>query len=164
MRRPARLLAFPLLCGLALTACSGSGQGAETSTERPVINGAHAVGGTISVEDAFLVAGRTGQARLYLAIYNTGPQPDHLTAVSTPVASAVRVPGGSLQVGNGIALLESPSKALAVTGVHRTLAIGDQIPVTLTFTDAGTVRVVVPVEGPQGFAPAGSAPASSPAA
>ncbi len=167
MNRCPRLLAglaLAVLLPVGLTAC-GSGLDAETTLEHSVVNGGSGNVGTIALRDVYLVGPATTQTSLYLSLFNNGPQPDQLTAVSTPVASAVLLPGqtGSVTIPavDGAVALTTPATALTVEGLTSPLTIGETVQVTFTFAKAGTITLPVPVEGPTGSAPTPS-PGSSP--
>jgi hypothetical protein len=96
----------------------------------------------------------------YLAIANSGAEPDRLIAVSTPLAesselhvTAVRDGVASMRpLAGGIGIAAGGSIALAPGGMHIMFMHpgdwaqdGDTVPVTLTFQKAGTVETFLHV-------------------
>ena len=97
----------------------------------------------------------------YLTVHNTGDQPDVLLAVETPVAAKAeihtsstvggvarmsRLEGGVPIPAKGAATLETGGAHVMLLKLKRTLAVGDKVPATLVFRDAGRVKVEFAVE------------------
>ncbi|HEX6137007.1 MAG TPA: copper chaperone PCu(A)C [Casimicrobiaceae bacterium] len=104
---------------------------------------------------------RTGGA--YFAIENLGKEPDRLLRLASPAAGAVELHSMTMQ-GNvmrmrSVAALDVPAGrkvTLGPSGYHamlldlkRPLAVGDKVPLTLTFEKAGSIDIEVPVEAPK---------------
>ena len=150
IRRPSgRVLAvgIGLAAVLPLTAC-GAGNKAETSYEHTTIDGLNTASGPILIRDAFVAGPGTqgGSVTAYMGLCNTGSEDDTLTAATSSAASSVDVPGTvTVQAGN-CALLNPGSAGLTINGLKNPLFVGSSIPITLTFTKAGTVPLLLPVE------------------
>ncbi|MHB8340912.1 MAG: copper chaperone PCu(A)C [Mycobacteriales bacterium] len=159
MSHPTRLVASCLALAVApfaIASCA-AGTAAETSHEHTVQNGASANLGSIAIRDAFIVGPATTTAPLYVALFNSGPQPETLVTVSTTAAASVSLPGPSatvpLAAQNGSALLTSASSSLLLQGLTAPLVVGQEVPVTFTFATAGSITLTLPVESPTGAAP-----------
>lgn len=101
---------------------------------------------------------RTGAA--YFTVRNEGKAPDRLVKVASPAAQSVELHSmtmdGNLMKMRAVKALEIPagkSVTLGTGGYHvmlvglaRPLAVGDQVPLTLTFEKAGPVQVFAYVE------------------
>jgi len=101
---------------------------------------------------------RTGGA--YFEIENRGAQADRLLRVSTPAAGSAEIHSmsmdGNMMRMRAVSALDIPphvTTALKPNGYHvmlldlkRTLAVGDTVPLTLTFEKAGVVEVPARVE------------------
>ena len=92
----------------------------------------------------------------YLSINNTGSKPDVLLAVESPVAAKVEIHATSntggvsrmKKVEGGVPVPAKAAAKLAPGGAHvmliklkRPLAVGDKVPATLVFRNAGRVPV-----------------------
>ena len=91
----------------------------------------------------------------YLTVSNTGQRPDVLLAVESPVAARVEIHASSNVGGvsrmsrlksvpvpaKGRAKLEPGATHLMLIKLKRPLAIGDKVPATLVFRDAGRVPI-----------------------
>jgi copper(I)-binding protein len=150
IRRPSgRVLAvgIGLAAVLPLTAC-GAGNKAETSYEHTTIDGLNTASGPILIRDAFVAGPGTegGSVTAYMGLCNTGSEDDTLTSATSSAAGSVDVPGPvTVQAGN-CALLNPGSAGLTIHGLKNPLFVGASIPVTLTFTKAGAVPLLLPVE------------------
>lgn len=161
-----RLTAVAVLALLPLGAAAcGSGLDAQTSLEHASVNGTSANVGTMELRDAYLVGPASTQSTLYVALYNTGAQTDQLTGVSSPDFTTVTFPGTTGQVMvpavSGAALLTAHTQGITVAGITAPLTVGQMVPVTFTFAKAGSVTILLPVEGRNGQAPVASPGASS---
>jgi copper(I)-binding protein len=97
---------------------------------------------------------------VYFTIQNLGKEPDRLMRVASPAAASVELHSmtmdGTLMKMRPIAGLDIPAGAkvtLGSAGLHvmlvdlkQQLAVGDRIPMTLTFEKAGTIDVSAWVE------------------
>lgn len=133
---------------------------AQTSTSMKM--GASNKGGSAEVGDLKLTEARIGEPAgpatgMFLTIDNTGDQPDTLVAVTTKVSPEVQL-HETIKDGDSTAMKELPggvqvpaqaSVILKPGGTHAMmmkvdrLAAGDEVPVTLTFKNAGDVEMDV---------------------
>jgi copper(I)-binding protein len=122
---------------------------------------------TIQVTNAWVRPTRPGVTTsvLYLTLTNDGPQADTLLAVATPAASEATLHESA--AANGVVTmrplpqLELPPKSsipfepkgkhVMLTGVSKKLAVGDHVPVALTFKAhlPVTVEAVVSMTAPK---------------
>ncbi|HEY9243533.1 MAG TPA: hypothetical protein VIP48_16220 [Streptosporangiaceae bacterium] len=109
--------------------------------------------GFIGIRNAFVLGAAPnsslpagGSTGVFLAIVNTGAK-DRLVSVSAPgTASSVTLPAGGVTVERSrIALLTGPEPEVVLTGLTHTLANGGNIRLVLTFQNAGSVTMFVPV-------------------
>ncbi len=152
----------------AVAAASGCAAGvqAETSRERPGIDGSGAAIGTITIRNTYVggPVDRGGSAPVLLALFNNGPEPDRLVNITSPEASGSQVAPDITLPSGGQQLLYTADRAPRLTGLTEPAEIGQIVPLVLTFERAGEVRMQVPVQGvPEELlrqsAPAQSAPA-----
>lgn len=151
---PRRVLIGAAIALAGLLSGCGIGNSAQTQQWHQPTDGstASAAGGAITIDNAFVLGAApdatvpAGQnAGLFLAIYNSGPA-DRLTAISTPAASSVRLPGRSVSIkSRQAALLTGPRPALVLMRLTRPLIGGSTITITLKFSTAGQVSMTVPV-------------------
>jgi copper(I)-binding protein len=148
-------LAMMAAAAALVPALAGCAAGVNAQTNQPFTptDGASTVFHNIAIRNVFVlgpaVAGtlQPGQAAgMFLALVNNG-SPDQLTAVSAPgTASSVKIRGGTVQLPqNRAALLTGPAPEVVLTGLTRTLVGGQSIPLTLTFRNAGTIAMIIPV-------------------
>lgn len=110
---------------------------------------------------------RTGGA--YFTIRNAGKDADRLLRVASPAAQRVALHSmtmnGNLMKMREVGALDIPARStvtlasggyhVMLTGLARPLAVGDSVPVTLTFEKAGPIDVLAHVEAAQASADAG---------
>ena len=103
---------------------------------------------------------RTGGA--YFAVRNVGKDADRLLRVSSPVAQTVELHSmtmvGTLMKMRAVSALDIPPGSTVIlgtggyhvmlTGLRQPLALGDKVPLTLTFEKAGGLDVSAHVEAP----------------
>ncbi len=128
--------------------------------------------GNISIINAFVLGAPAGSALLagqnaglFLAMANTAAAPDRLISVSAPgTAKSVRLPGIQLtRVGPAPALLTGPRPQLVLEDLLHPVTGGSVINLVLTFANAGTIHLSVPVmPRAQYYATFRPAPASAP--
>ena len=151
MRRRGLLLAaaglLPVLAG-----CAAGNNAPVQQWHQPTPGAAAQIGG-ISISNVFILGAANGQALppgrsagMYLGLVNSGA-PDTLTSVSAPAtASGVVLPGGSVSLpARQSVLLTGPQPQVVLTSLQRPLPVGGSARVTLTFRDAGSVSLLVPV-------------------
>ena len=137
----------------ALVGCE-AGFNAPTLEYHPAAFGAYASKNGVSIANAFVlgpspsgpeVAG--GRAGVFLAI--TSQDGDKLVSASAPgVASAVQILGGSVSV-PAVAppvTLTGPVPQVVMTGLANPLQGGELVALNLTFAEAGTIAMTVPVQ------------------
>lgn len=127
--------------------------------------------GGIRVDNAWSRAAISGHnGAVYLTITDTGAA-DRLKAISTPVARQAEVhesftDNGVMKMRPAPLLAIVPGKPLTLApggyhvmllGLNKSLAKGDNFPITLTFENAPPVTVQVRVEGAGAAAPDGTA-------
>jgi copper(I)-binding protein len=159
IRRSLQAAAVAMLAVPVLAGCE-AGLNAPTLQFHPASNGAHAVINGITINNAFVLAAPSGsslppgsQAGLFLGLWNNGSGNDSLTGVSVPsqVASSAAITGGTVALPpNTGANLTGPTPEIVLNGLAQPLSGGQDVDVILTFQNAGSVGLEVPVE-PQSF-------------
>jgi copper(I)-binding protein len=158
---------------LLLTACA---QEAPQSKEHSSTEGIDATLHDIGIRNAFITLNADGTGVLNIALFNQGDQSDQLTGVTPGSATAFKsavLPtdaqvsaasdnGGAASsssdttsaTGTGVALptdggvfLDQPPAEIALAGLAAGTLVGQSIPVTLTFANAGTITLQVPIGG-----------------
>ena len=170
-------------CAVAAVALIPVLAGCEAGGDAPVLhwhpptNGAsatiHMGVGEIAIRNAFVLGGpgtatlpAGSSASMFVGLVNTGPR-DRLVRASAPgTATSVTVPtGGVLLERDQSALLTGPAPDLVLTGLRRSLTSGTYVPVLLTFKNAGTVSLDLPVlQRSNSYATFSPAPAPTPSA
>lgn len=162
-----------LLSPVALSACS-AGQVAQTSEEnRDKVGGAANVGPIAlrQAEVAYPVTGAYqpgGDARLIMAVVNTGDDDDTLVSITgedfksaavtggTPATPAAG--GGSLGItipANSNVYIGGNGPVVSLTGLIRRITAGNTLQATVTFKNAGSVPVQLLVANPPHDVPRG---------
>jgi copper(I)-binding protein len=148
----------PLLFGAlavlapALAGCE-AGFNAPTLEYHPAAFGAYASKNGVSIANAFVlgpspsgpeVAG--GRAGVFLAI--SSQDGDKLVSASAPgTASAVQIIGAPVRVpALGSVTLTGPVPQVVLTGLANPLQGGELVKLNLTFAEAGTIAMTVPVQ------------------
>ncbi len=150
---PHRLLIVAVAALISALAGCEAGNGAPTLNWHQPTDGAGTVYGGISIRDVFvlgaplngiLAAGKS--AGLFLALVN-GNSPDKLVRIAAPgTASSVTLPGGQVALApRQEVLLTGPQPKVVLDDLTRALTGGSFIRVTLTFQNAGSVTLQVPV-------------------
>ena len=151
----------------ALAGCE-AGYNAPTLEYHPAAFGAYAMKNGVSISNAFVlgpplngpaVAG--GRAGVFLSI--TAQDGDKLVSASAPgTASAVQIAGGSVRVPPAVPVdLTGPVPQMVLAGLANPLQGGDLVKLNLTFAEAGTIAMTVPVE-PKAYEYATYSPPPSP--
>ena len=151
----------------ALVGCE-AGFNAPTLEYHPAAFGAYASKNGVSISNAFVlgpspsgpeVAG--GRAGVFLSI--TSQDGDKLVSASAPgTASAVKILGGSVSVPAAAPVtLTGPVPRVVLTGLANPLQGGDLVTLNLTFAEAGTIAMTVPVQ-PKAYEYATFSPPATP--
>ena len=154
MTRWKRRMLFGALAVLApaLAGCE-AGYNAPTLEYHPAAFGAYASKNGVSISNAFVlgpspsgpeVAG--GRAGVFLAI--TSQDGDKLVSASAPgTATSVQILGGPVSVpAVGSADLTGPVPRVVLNGLANPLQGGTLVKLNLTFAEAGTIAMTVPVQ------------------
>ena len=153
-RPTAALLAGAL--SLALSAC-GAGFEANTYDERNLDDALNADVGRIALRNVYLEAPEEGalhragtDARLQLAVANTGQERDRLVSVRTDLASSARLlldgrPVQSVSIDPGES---KPNLEVELTDLQRDIRSGEYLRVTVQFEKNGARDLLVPVGSP----------------
>lgn len=151
----------------ALVGCE-AGFNAPTLEYHPAAFGAYASKNGVSIANAFVlgpspsgpeVAG--GQAGVFLAI--TAQNGDKLVSASAPgTASAVQIIGAPVRVPPlAPVTLTGPVPRVVLTGLANPLRGGELVTLNLTFVEAGTITMTVPVQ-PKAYEYATFSPPATP--
>ena len=152
----------------ALAGCE-AGLNAPTLEFHPAAFGAYADKNGISISNAFVlgpslngpaVAG--GRAGVFLSI--TAENGDRLTSASAPgTALAAKIAGGSVNLPAQVPVdLTGPVPKVVLVALANPLQGGETVTLKLTFAEAGTVTMAVPVE-PQAYQYSTFSPPPTPA-
>ncbi|GAA5118768.1 copper chaperone PCu(A)C [Haloechinothrix salitolerans] len=159
--------------GALLAGCS-AGQITQTDTQLAAVNGGGATAGQLSVNNAAFAYPEDDQrvwlegsdVPLTMTIVNNGESSDELSSISTPISrdvvidgdttirahKALTIDGGTAEApnppGGEIAAGEVGTATATLRNINRDLFPGQVVTVTLTFADAGTVDLRVPIESP----------------
>lgn len=152
MTRATALLLSALLALLAVAAC---GSGSSASPTAPA-------GGPLTVKDAWARPAAAGaDTAVYFTIVNGKVDADTLTGVSTTAAQSASLhetmaqgsgmtgmqPVTSVSIpGGGTVQFAPGGYHVMLTGLKQALNVGDQVQITLTFTQAGSVPVTATVK------------------
>jgi copper(I)-binding protein len=149
-----RLAAAAAIAGLAVgvSACE-AGNNAPTLEFHPQSAGLDAVVDGVKIINAFVLGWASGpvpagqSAGVFLAMYNEGRSAERLTGVSAPtVAKSVTVPPGGIALPPSQAVyLTGPVPKIVLTGLLHPLEAGRSIHLVLSFTNAGSVTLILPV-------------------
>ena len=151
----------------ALAGCE-AGYNAPTLEYHPAAFGAYASKNGVSISNAFVlgpspggpeVAG--GRAGVFLAI--ASQDGDKLVSASAPgAASSVQIIGGPVPVpAVGSADLTGPVPRVVMNGLANPLQGGELVKLNLTFAEAGTIAMTVPVQ-PKAYEYATFSPPATP--
>lgn len=145
-----------------LVAGCGAGQITQTDTQVAGVNGGSSEVGTIAVRNAELAYPENVKPAAYLegsdadvvmSIVNSGEQADELQSVTTDAAEKVAIQGETalpadttLAVGPGKPDAAQLDGEMTLQGLTREIRPGQDVTATLTFRDAGTLEVKLPVK------------------
>lgn len=154
-RKPAgrRLLVLAIAALIPALAGCEAGNNAPTQEWHQPTDGSQKVHDEISIRNVFVLGapiGSTikagGSAGVFLALINNG-SPDRLVKISAPgTAKSVMLPGGAVSLASQQAVfLTGPSPKVVLEGLTRPLTGGSTVLLKLTFQNAATVSLTVPV-------------------
>jgi copper(I)-binding protein len=172
-----RILRRLMIGGVALLApvlagCE-AGNGAPVLEFHPAANGAEGTADSLSVSDAFILGGsgnqavpKGGSASLFLSVYNNGGTADKLLGIdATGTAKSVQLTGGSITIAaQNSTDLEGPQPKIVLRGLSKALTAGSTVEVLLSFQNAGSLELAVPVEARSTYDSSFSPPAPAPSA
>lgn len=140
------VVAVAAVAFVPLAGCA-AGVRAETSRERPSVDGIGGAIGTLSIRNAYVggPADNGGSAPVLLSVYNDGSEPDRLVSVTSPEAGSSTVPSDTSLPSGGSQLFFSAGRTPRLTGLTSALAPGQIVPIVLNFERAGELQMSVPV-------------------
>ena len=165
-----RLLVGAIAVLVPVLAGCEAGNNAPTLQFHPAANGAYGTTDAISISNAFILgpAGSTplpvgSPASFFIGLYNGGSSADKLVSASAPgSAASVQISGGPITLPAQQAIyLTGPAPKLVLKGLTRPLSAGQTISVLLTFQNAGSVTLAVPVEPRSSYYATYSPPAAA---
>jgi copper(I)-binding protein len=150
-----RLAIVAIAAGLIPTvAACDAGNNAPTLAFHPQSDGIDATINGIEIRDAFVLGAPSGSvvpagqsAGVFLALYNNNPTADTLSsATAGGVARSVTLPAAGIRVGSSqAAYLTGPKPEIVLTGLTQALQGGSSVRVTLSFVNAGSITLNLPV-------------------
>jgi copper(I)-binding protein len=154
-RRPAgrRLLVLAIAALIPVLAGCEAGNNAPTQEWHQPTDGTGTVHNKISIRNVFVLGaaiGSTikvgGSAGVFLALINDGSA-DKLVKISAPgTAKSVTLPGGSVSLASQKAvLLTGPAPKVVLEDLTRPITGGSSVRLVLTFLNASSVSMTVPV-------------------
>ena len=167
------LIAAVLAIAPLASACEASADAPTQQWHQPT-DGSSAAAGSMLISNAFVLgappAGSLApgeSAGLFFGLVNNGTTADTLVAISAPgYAGSVQLPNGPITVpGGGSSLPVGPKPVAVLVGLTTALRGGAVInQLDMTFRNAGTVRLGVPVMPRAQYYATFSLPAASPSA
>jgi copper(I)-binding protein len=151
--RPRRLVVLAIAALIPVLAGCEAGNNAPTQQWHQPTEGAGTQVGQIAIRNVFVLGApaasqlNVGQsAGLFFAVVNSGP-PDRLLSVSAPgAAKSVTLPGGSVNLAtNRGVFLTGPAPQVILNDLTRPLSGSASIHLVMTFQNAGSVTLAVPV-------------------
>lgn len=136
----------------ALAGCE-AGNNAPTQEWHQPTDGTGVVHDNISIRNVFVLGAPIGSkigvgrsAGVFLALINNG-SPDKLVSISAPgTATSVTLPGGSVSLASQQAVFfTGPAPKVVLEGLTRPLTGGSSVRLVLTFQNAASVSMTVPV-------------------
>ena len=152
-RRPRRLVVLAIAALIPVLAGCEAGNNAPTNEFHQPTEGAGTQVGEIAIRNVFVLGApvtsklNAGQsASLFFAVVNSGT-PDRLLSLSAPgAAKSVTLPGGSVNLAtNRGVFLTGPAPQVILNGLTRPLSGSASIHLVMTFQNAGSVTLIVPV-------------------
>jgi len=153
-RNAGRLLILAVAALTPVLAGCEAGSNAPTLHWHQPTDGTGTVHHDIAIRNMFVLGAPLGSslapgqsASLFFAIMNEGSAPDRLLSISAPgTARSVRLATGTVPLAaNRMVLLTGPAPEAVLTDLTRRVTGGSVIHLVLTFQNAGTVAVSVPV-------------------
>ncbi len=162
--RSGKTVAGRLLIGalaLLLPAIAGceAGYNAPTLEFHQASSGVHVVINEIAITNLFVLGAPVGStlpagssASVFLSLFNGGTSGDTLVSVTAPgSAKSVQLSGGAVSLpAYSPVNLTGPHPTVVLSGLTKPLSGGVNIPLTLQFQHAGSIKILVPVQ-PQSF-------------
>ena len=136
----------------ALAGCE-AGTNAPTQQWHQPTDGAGTEFNNIAIRNVFVLGAPIGQAiragqsaGVFLAMINNGSS-DRLVSITAPgTAKSVKLPGGTVSLGSQKAVfLTGPAPKVVLEDLSRPLSGGTTVKLVLTFQNAASVTLVVPV-------------------
>jgi copper(I)-binding protein len=154
-RRPGgrRLLVLAVAALIPVLAGCEAGNNAPTQQWHQPTDGAGTVHDNIAIRNVFVLGAPIGStikagssAGVFLALINDGSA-DKLVRITAPgTATSVTLPGGSVSLASQQAvLLTGPAPKVVLEGLTRPLTGGSSVRLVLTFQNAASVSLTVPV-------------------
>jgi copper(I)-binding protein len=175
-RRPAgrRLLVLAIAALVPVLAGCEAGNNAPTQQWHQPTDGVGKVWDQIAIRNVFVLGAPIGStikagssAGVFLALINNGSA-DKLVKITAPgTAKSVTLPGGSVSLASQQAvLLTGPTPKVVLEGLTRPLTGGSTVLLKLTFQNASTTSMTVPVmpraQYYSTFAPPSPSPSATP--
>ena len=151
--RPRRLAVLAIAALIPVLAGCEAGNNAPVFVWHQPTTGAGTQVGEIAIRNVFVLGApvtsqlNAGQsASLFFAVVNSGT-PDRLLSLSAPgAAKSVTLPGGSVNLAtNRGVFLTGPAPQVILNGLTRPLSGSAYIHLVMTFQNAGSVTLLVPV-------------------
>lgn len=148
-----RLLVLAIAALIPALAGCEAGNNAPTQEWHQPTDGTGVVHDNIAIRNVFVLGAPIGSAievgrsaGVFLALINNG-SPDKLVSITAPgTATSVTLPGGGVSLASQQAvLLTGPAPKVVLEGLTRRLTGGSSVRLVLTFQNAATVSMVVPV-------------------
>jgi copper(I)-binding protein len=171
-RRPAgrRLLVLAIAALIPALAGCEAGNNAPTQEWHQPTDGTGTVHDNIAIRNVFVLGAPIGltikagsSAGVFLALINDGSA-DKLIKITAPgTATSVSLPGGSVNLASQKAVFfTGPAPKVVLEGLTRPLAGGSTVRLVLTFQNAASVSITVPVMPRAQYYSTFSAPSPTP--
>ena len=150
---PRRLVILAIAALIPALAGCEAGFNAPTQDWHQPTDGAGTVHNNIAVKNVFVLGAPLGRfipaghsAGVFLALFNEGA-PDRLLNMSAPgTARSVTLPGGAVPLrSQRSVLLTGPAPEVILRNLIRPLTGGSTVRLVMTFQNAGTLSLVVPI-------------------
>ncbi|MGW1076946.1 copper chaperone PCu(A)C [Streptomyces sp. NPDC002537] len=149
--KAARVSAIIVVSALALTGCSGQGNGKGAE------GGSTPSAAKLGVSDMYMAETGSGTASVFALIQNSGNAADHLDSVSSDIAEGVQfhdsaddkaAPVSGFDIpAHGKLELKDGGPHILFTGLKGKQPVGSAITVTLRFKHTPAMKLAVPVRG-----------------